>query len=61
MTEKEVVIPIRIPVSIGKTCVMLGGELGATISIKTKWPLAAAYFVLAFKVLILGARRVLEI
>jgi len=57
MKEKEVIIPIRFPVSVGKTRVMLGGGLGASISIKTKWPISIAYFYLAFKVLMLGIRR----
>jgi len=57
MKEKEVIIPIRFPVIIGKTRVMLGGGLGASISMKTKWPIVMAYFYLAFKVLIMGIRR----
>lgn len=57
MRENEIFIPIRFPVSIGKTRILLGGELGASISVKTKWPIVFAYLALAFKVLILGFER----
>jgi len=60
MKEKEIIIPIRFPVSIGKTHIMPGGKLGISISIKTKWPIALAYFSLTFKLLILATQRIWE-
>ncbi|MCJ7587531.1 MAG: hypothetical protein MUQ00_06500 [Candidatus Aminicenantes bacterium] len=57
MKEKEIVIPIRFPVSMGKTRVMLGGGFGASISMKTKWPIVMAYIYLAWKIMVLGAKK----
>lgn len=48
MQEKEMIIPIRFPVSIGKIRNMEDGPT-VTISIKTKLPLVLAYFSLTFK------------
>jgi hypothetical protein len=62
MKEKEIVIPIRFPVKIGKFISRPGeGITGAvaTISVKTKGPIVMAYFYLAFKALGLGMRRIL--
>jgi len=57
MKEKEIVIPIRFPVKVGKITTRIGGELGASISIKTKWPISLAYFYLAFKAMVLGIKK----
>lgn len=61
MKEKEIIIPIRFPVKMGKITSRIGGQLGASISIKTKWPISMAYFYLAFKALAIGIKHSLAI
>jgi len=61
MEEKEIIIPIRFPVRVGTTRVRLGGGPRVSIYIKTKWPIVAAYFFLAWKIVILGMRKGLAI
>ena len=59
MKEKEIFIPVTFLAKIGKTTMRMGGSFGAEISIKTKRPLALAYFHLAFRLMGLGLKRIL--
>ena len=55
MQEKEVVIPIRFPVSFGKVRNMEDGP-AVTISIKTTLPIVLAYLSLTFKCFMLAIK-----
>lgn len=59
--EKELVVPIRFPIKTGKFSGTVEGGIRGVVRVRTRGPIAIAYYLLALKMLIMGTRKALSI